>query len=383
MFRVWRALPMTVVSPQPWFPFQGVIRRFRPHFRPEVPRYERQSGIEIYRPRFLSVPGILKGLDGLMMALGTRATVRRLQSAGRADIIDAHFGYPDGYAAARVARQLRLPMALTLRGTEVRHAKDPALRPRLLEALNGARRIFTVSASLRRVALELGIPGERVLVVGNGVDSSRFSPMPKAEARRMLGLPEQARILITVGGLVERKGFHRVIECLPELRARYPDLHYLAVGSAGPEGDFTGELTSQVSRLGLKQHVHFLGALPPEGVRQALSAADAFVLSSRNEGWANVLLEAMACGLPVVASDVGGNAEVVCRPELGRIVPFDNHPALVSALHEVLASDWDHAAIRRYAEENDWQGRVQILLQEFREIARDGLVTLDGSADAA
>jgi len=382
MFRVGRELPMTVISPQPWFPLQGIIRRFRPHFRPEVPRYEQQSGIEIYRPRFFSVPGFLKSLDGLMMALGCRATVRRLQVEGRIDVIDSHFGYPDGYAAARVAKQLGLAMTLTLRGTEVRHAKDPALRSRLIKALHGARRIFTVSASLRRLALELGIPGERVLVVGNGVDSDRFSPMPKAEARRVLGLPEGAPILITVGGLVERKGFHRVIACLPELRARYPDLRYLAVGAAGPEGDFIEQLRAQVGRLGLHEHVHFLGSLPPEGVRQALSAADAFVLSSRNEGWANVLLEAMACGLPVVASDVGGNAEVVCRPELGRIVPFDDHEALVRTLEDVLASDWDRVAIRRYAEENDWQGRVQVLLQEFRQIAGDGPVAEGMSADA-
>jgi glycosyltransferase involved in cell wall biosynthesis len=383
MFRVGRELPMTVISPQPWFPFQGVIRRFRPHFRPEMPSYEKQSGIEIYRPRFLSMPGILKSLDGLMMALGARATVRRLQEHGRADIIDAHFGYPDGYAAMRVARQLGLPMTLTMRGTEVRHAQDPALNARLIEALQGARRVFTVSASLRRLALELGIREARVLVVGNGVDASRFSPMPKAEARQALGLPGEAQILITVGGLVERKGFHRVIACLPELLAAFPKLHYVAVGSGGPEGDFAEELSSQVSRLGLEERVHFLGGLPAEGVRRALSAADAFVLSSRNEGWANVLLEAMACGLPVVASDVGGNAEVVCRPELGRIVRFGDHEALVRAIGDVLATDWNHATIRRYAEDNDWQERVQILLREFREIARDAVVAAGGGENAA
>lgn len=382
MFRVGRELPMTVISPQPWFPFQGLIRRFRPHFRPEMPRFEQQSGIEIYRPRFFSVPGILKRLDGLMMALGARATVRHLQSQGRIDIIDAHFGYPDGYAAARVAGELGLPTTLTLRGTEVRHAEDPALRSRLIGALQGARRIFTVSASLRRLALELGIPGDRVRVVGNGVDSARFRPMPKSEARQVLGLPEEAQVLVTVGGLVERKGFHRVIACLPELLASFPELHYLAVGSAGPEGDFTDQLTKQVSQLGLQARVHFLGALPPEGVRQALSAADAFVLSSRNEGWANVLLEAMACGLPVVASDVGGNAEVVCQPGLGHVVPFDDHPALVNALHQALGHDWDRAAIRRYAEANDWQGRVHVLLEEFRQIAGDDCARAVGVADA-
>jgi glycosyltransferase involved in cell wall biosynthesis len=160
-----------------------------------------------------------------------------------------------------------------------------------------------------------------------------------------------------------------VSACLPELIARFPTLRYLVVGSPGPEGDFRPQLEQQIRQLGLGGRVHFAGALPVEGVRQALSAADLFVLSSRNEGWANVLLEAMACGLPVVASDVGGNAEVVCRPDLGTIVPFDDHGALVKALGEALERDWDRAAIRRYAEENDWRARVPMLVTEFRRLA--------------
>lgn len=128
-------------------------------------------------------------------------------------------------------------------------------------------------------------------------------------------------------------------------------------------------LERQIQRLGLQNHVHFTGALPADGVRQALSASDVFVLSSRNEGWANVLLEAMACGLPVVASDVGGNAEVVCRPEVGSIVPFDDHVALLKALSGALTQAWDRVAIRQYAEENDWQARVPVLISKLRRVA--------------
>jgi glycosyltransferase involved in cell wall biosynthesis len=371
MFRVAKELPLTVISPQPWFPLQGLIRRFRPHFRPAMPAHERHSGIDIYRPRYFSVPGLLKQFDGWLMAVGARRTVRRLHREGRVGIIDAHFAYPDGYAASLVAGQLGVPLTLTLRGTEVRHARDPRLRLRVIAALRAARRVFSVSSSLRDLAVQLGIPAERTLVVGNGVDSARFDPMPKIEARRALGLPEDGKVLITVGGLVERKGFHRVIACLPELLGRFPDLHYLAVGSAGPEGDFRPQLEQQIRQLALEGRVHFTGALPIEGVRQALSAADVFVLSSRNEGWANVLLEAMACGLPVVATDVGGNSEVVCKPDLGTIVPFDDHAALTEALRSALARGSDRAAIRRYAEENDWQARMPVLLGEFRRISSE------------
>lgn len=369
MFRVARELPLTVISPQPWFPLQGLIRRFKPHFRPAMPAYERQSGVDVYRPRYFSVPGVFKQFDGWLMAVGARHTIRRLQREGRVELIDAHFAYPDGYAASRISRELGVPLTLTLRGTEARHARDPQLRSRVIDALCGARRVFTVSSSLRDLALELGLPVERTRVVGNGVDANRFRPLPRAEARRAFGLQAEAKVLVTVGGLVERKGFHRVIACLPELMAQFPNLHYLAVGSAGPEGDCRPQLEQQVRSLRLQGRVHFTGALPLEGVRRALSASDVFVLSSRNEGWANVLLEAMACGLPVVASDVGGNAEVICRPDLGIIVPIDDSRALEQALREALTRDWNRAAIRRYAEDNDWQARVQVLVAEFRRIA--------------
>jgi glycosyltransferase involved in cell wall biosynthesis len=369
MFRVAGELPLTVISPQPWFPLQGLIRRFRPHFRPSLPGRENQSGIEVLRPGYFSVPGVLKRLDGWFMAIGARRTVRRLHRAGRADVIDAHFGYPDGYAATLVARWEGLPCTITLRGTELRHSRDPALRRRLLAGLRSATQVFSVSASLKRLAVDLGVPDAAVRVVGNGVDSARFAPMPRGEARRALGLDDEAQVLVTVGGLVERKGFHRVIACLPELREEFPKLHYLCVGSAGPEGDFSARLKEQVAELGLGGCVHFLGALPPDEVRRTVSAADVSVLATRNEGWANVLLEAMACGVPVVATDVGGNAEVVCREDLGTIVPFDDHAALVRALGDALRRDWDRAVIRGYAEANDWNTRVPVLVSEFRRIA--------------
>jgi teichuronic acid biosynthesis glycosyltransferase TuaC len=372
MFRVGAELPLTVISPQPWFPLQGLIRRFRPHFRPEQPVAETQLGVEVLRPRFFCVPGVLKFLDGVFMALGARATVRRLRRQGQVDVIDAHFGYPDGYAASLVARWERLPFTVTLRGTEPRHAREPALRRRLVAGLAAASRVFTVSASLQRVAIGLGISEQSTLVVGNGVDSQRFRPLPRFEARRALGLADGAKVLVTVGGLVERKGFHRVIACLPELCRRFPDLHYLAVGSAGPEGDYSATLRAQVAALGLQQRVHFLGALPPDEVRRAVCAADVAVLASSNEGWANVLLESMACGVPVVATDVGGNAEVVCSGELGAIVPFGDHDALLRALGDALGREWDAARIRRHAEENDWNTRVPVLVQEFRRIAGVG-----------
>lgn len=368
MFRVGRELPLAVVSPVPWFPLQRLLRRWRPGFRVGAPAHECQQGVDVWFPRFFSVPGLLKGFDGLFMALGAWPRLRRLKREGRLDVIDAHFAYPDGYAAALLGRWLGVPVTITLRGTEARHAKDPRLAGKVRRALQQARRVFSVSESLRSMALALGIAPDRVRVVGNGVDLEKFSPLPRAEARQLLTLAPSAPVLVTVGALVERKGFHHVIALLPALRKRFPGLVYLIVGGASPEGDMSVQLRRQVQTLGLGDAVRFLGAMPPEKLRVPLSAANVFVLATRNEGWANVLLEAMACGLPVVATDVGGNAEVVSAPELGSIVPFGDAPALQRAIEHALRAGWDTEALRAYARRNTWDLRVKVLVGEFQDL---------------
>lgn len=367
MFRVAQQRPLAVVSPQPWFPGQSLIRLLRPGYRPLAPALEIQQGIRVYHPRFLSVPGMLRQLDGWSMALASFGLMRKLKRQG-AQLIDAHFTYPDGEAATRLGRWLKLPVTITLRGTEVPHSRNPALRPRLARTLQAAARLFSVSDSLRRLALELGAAADKTEVVGNGVDTARFYPVERTAARQKYGLPMAAKVLVSVGALVERKGMHRVIDVMPALLKRYPDLHYAIAGGASPEGNNRAELAAQVARLGLTDHVHFLGALPPDELKWALSAADIFVLATGNEGWANVFLEAMACGLPVVTTDVGGNAEVVCRDELGSIVPFGDAAALQQALDAALTKQWDRSAILDYARANQWDKRVAQLLRAFEPL---------------
>jgi glycosyltransferase involved in cell wall biosynthesis len=351
MFRVARELPLMVVAPVPWFPFQRLIRFFR--------------------PRFLSIPGVFKTLDGFFLALSTFILMRRLHHEHRYNIIDSHFAYPDGYAASLLGRWLGVPFTVTLRGTESRLVKHDKFRQRMTQALLAAARVFSVSDSLRQVALSLGIPASNLQVIGNGVDNKKFHAVDKAEARTKFGIPQDAPVLISVGGLVERKGFHRVIACIPELLKTFPSLHYLIVGGSSAEGDMEQQLRENVSILGLEKHVIFTGAMKSDVLKEPLSAADIFVLSTRNEGWANVFLEAMACGLPVITTDVGGNAEVVCKPELGTIVPFGDQEALEQAIHSALRRKWEPNKIITYAGDNTWDSRVTQLVEAFHAIARN------------
>lgn len=369
MFRVGRELPIMVVSPRPWFPGQGLLRRVKPGYRLPAPVHEKQSGVDVYFPRFLALPGIGRRFDSLMMALASWRCLRRLGVTASLDVIDAHFGYPDGHAATLLGRWLERPVVITLRGTEPGHAQVPALRRRLTQGLLAATRVFAVSDSLRRAALDLGVSPDKTRVVGNGVALETFCREDRAAARTRLGLPLKAPLLISVGGLVERKGFHRVIELLPALQKRHPGLRYLIIGGPSPEGDFGPQLRQQVSHLGLEDCVVFCGPQPPAELRWALSAADVFVLATRNEGWANVFLEAMACGLPVITTDVGGNREVVCDEELGCVVPFGDAEALCEAVDRALRIPWKREQIVAYAQDNAWETRVRVLVDEFRRIA--------------
>lgn len=370
MFRVARHANLTVVSPVPWFPGQQLIRLFRRDYRPQPPKIEVQDGIRVYFPRFLAFPGVLRHLDAFMMYLCCLPLVRKLSVEQGITIVDSHFTYPDGLAATRLAKTLGLKSIITLRGTEIPHSKIRGRTRQLLKAWRQADRLFAVSDSLRRHAVSLGADAAKFKVIGNGIDTEKFQPVDKRVARRQLGIKEDSRVLITVGGLVERKGFHRVIECLPDLLRDHPDLIYLIVGAASAEGDYGAQISELAARLDVSKHVVFLGALEPGKLNVPLSAADIFVLSSSNEGWANVILESMACGTPVVATDVGGNAEVVNSEELGFIVPFGDGQQLTEAIKRALRQPWSERRLAQYALDNHWSNRVNAILEEYDQLVK-------------
>lgn len=368
MFRVAQHLPLIVVAPTPWFPGQSLIRLIKPHFRPNIEKFEVQDGINVYHPRFISIPGYFKWLDGYFLAFSCYFLMKKLKKEFQFSIIDSHFAYPDGFAATKLGKWLSIPVTITLRGTEVRHLRTKSLKLYLKKAFFSANKIFAVSSSLKQEALHVGVPDDKVVVIGNGVDSQKFYPFDKHKARQKLSLQSADKVMITVGGLVERKGFHRVIELMPRLLKKYPSLHYLIIGGSSAEGDWSHKLKVMVKDLKLEQQVTFLGVIAPEEIKNSLSAADIFVLATRNEGWANVILEAMACGLPVIATDVGGNAEVVKNNDIGTIVPFGEADKLEQAIDHALQKNWSKETIIHYANDNSWDNRVSMLIKEFKQL---------------
>ncbi|MDR2881913.1 MAG: glycosyltransferase, partial [Azoarcus sp.] len=237
---------------------------------------------------------------------------------------------------------------------------------KLREAFSGAARIFAVSESLRQFALELGAQNERIEVIANGVDVERFRPRDRNAARAALGLSPTAPVLISsLSQSFGEKGYNRLIESLPTLSERWPGLVCLFVGSN--EKSKRAELDALVERKNLKEAVRFLGDLPPDELPGPLSAADIFVFAAHHEAPTSALLEAMACGLPIVAFDIGANRELVCRPELGDLVTLGDPSALKTAIDLALSRTWDRMAIRRHGESHHWDGHVNRLCRAFTE----------------
>ncbi len=377
MFRVSKHLPLVVVAPQVWSPFDGIIRFFRKGFRPQARAHEIVDGVPIYRPRVFSVPAVFKRWDGWLMARGSRAVMRRLCAEFHPDLLDAHFLYPDGYAASLLAADFNLPLTITLRGSKDESLIGTDREPMLRLAMDRATHLFAVSEALKvDVAMRLGQPQGKVTVIGNGVDVSKFTPVDRLEARRRLGIDADTRVLISVGNLVEGKGFHRIIPLLPALRRRFSKIVYLVVGGAGLQADMLPALRRLAVEHGVTDVVRFLGVQPQADLKWLYGAADVFALATAHEGWANVFLEAMACGLPVVTTRVGGNAQIVCRAELGILVEYWNPIAFGEALAQALEREWDRQQLLAYAAANSWDERIERLIAEFvRHAASCGLQT--------
>jgi teichuronic acid biosynthesis glycosyltransferase TuaC len=360
-----RGLPeeveVRVVAPVPWFPF---VSGLRPGYRPVVPREEVQDGVRVLHPRFLSVPRFLKCLDGLFLFLGAWPALRRLRKEFPFDAVDAHFIYPEGLAAVLLGKTFRVPVLITLRGLLPLLIPYRLRRPQLRFALNAAARVIAVSEPLKNDALSLGLSSDRVRVIENGIDADLFHPMDRAEARARLGLPAEGQLLVSVGTLSPRKGFHLVIEALPALAARFPGIRYAIVGGAGAEGAQEAELRRLAEDLGVAGRVIFAGPQKREKLAEWYSAADLSVLASGHEGCPNVVLESLSCGTPVVATPVGDIPRLLADPEVGRIVAREV-PALTEGIAASLSRSWDRARVRARIADRTWRAVGREVMEEI------------------
>jgi teichuronic acid biosynthesis glycosyltransferase TuaC len=353
-----------VLAPVPWFPSGSkLFGDWALHAR--APTAEIRYGITIHHPRYPVIPKLGMSIAPWLLYRAMVPRVERLLTEGqRFDAIDAHYIYPDGVAATWLGRRFGLPVVMTARGTDVNLIPCFRIPRRLIEgAIRDASALIAVSAALKDVLVELGAPEEKVTVLRNGVETDLFCPPEdRTAARTALGLSGPA--LISVGALIERKGHHRTIEAMRQL----PEFELVIVGE-GPERQ---RLAALINKYGLSDRVRLVGPRPHRELPALYGAADASVLASSREGWANVLLESMACGTPVVAANIWGNPEVLRAPAGGVIYEPNTPDGIAAAVRRLFADTPNRTATRAYAELFSWDETTAGQLALFRRIVGVG-----------
>lgn len=342
-----------VVAPVPWFPSSHP--RFGQYARQaRVPREETRHGLRVAHPRYPVLPKIGMNVAPLLLAQAVKPTIARLIDEGDDfDLIDAHYFYPDGVAAALLAQWFNKPLVITARGSDITLLPQYALPRRMIKwAARRADAVITVCSALRDEVVALGVDAKRVTSLRNGVDLDLFQPTPRT--------PNQEFSLLTVGHLVAVKAQELIIGALPLL----PGVRLVVAG----DGPNRAMLENLARELKVADRTTFLGAVPQAELRAHYGAADALVLASSREGWANVLLESMACGTPVVASRVYGTPEVVAAPEAGILMAERSPHGVADAVNALRAAYPDRAATRRYAEGFSWDDTTAGQIRVFNDV---------------
>lgn len=347
-----------VVAPVPWFPFTaGVFGEYAS--LAATPKFEVRNHLEVHHPRYFLPPKIGMTVAPYLMAASARPVIQKIIDDGfDFDLIDAHYYYPDGVAASILAKQLNKPFVVTARGTDLNLITDFALPRRLIleTAAKAAGSIGVCKALMDRLE-ELGGQPEKLHVLRNGVDLQRFVPENKADARKKIGFDSVHKMILSVGHLIDRKGHAIAIAGMHDL----PDCHLAIIGK-GPD---EGALRQLATKLGVSDRVQFVGQIPNEELKWWYSAADALVLCSSREGWANVLLESMACGTPVVATNIWGTPEVVSSPVAGLLMDERTPNSMVASLRRLLAEPPARSQTRAYAEQFSWEATTNGQLRLF------------------
>jgi teichuronic acid biosynthesis glycosyltransferase TuaC len=355
-----------VVAPVAWFPEWIPCAPYRWRRHTGIPPLAEVDGIRVFHPRRLVIPRVARASNARSYARALKIAVRAALAEAPIDVIDAHFVWPDGYAAVEVGAEFGIPVCITGHGSDLTYA--PAFRvvgEQSRTALRNASRVITVSRSLAAIAEELGARPDRLAVVPNGVDLQMFHPLgDRSATRHRFGVPNQAKLIVGVGALVQHKGFDAAVRALAKLeRSGSSTGPLLVLVGDGPE---RGRLQRIAQSLGVSDRLRMVGSRTHAEVALWMGIADALVLPSHREGWPTVLFESWACGTPIVAAPVHGVPEAFDRAGLGILLQDRDPHTIAAALGSALDKRWDAEPMWNHAAQHTWSHVADRTLSELR-----------------
>lgn len=333
------------------------------HYNRQIPEIEVIDGIEVYHPRYFMTPKVGRSLYGFFFFLSLINKVKTIQNTFDFDLIYATWAYPDGFGSYLISKVLKKPIIIKTHGSDINmYARYYLRRKMIAHALANSNAVIAVSNALKDRLVAIGVPHHKVVTVTNGIDNTLFRPLPQNTCRRDLALPENIKIVLFIGNLVPVKGVRFLIEAFSRLSG-LKDEHLVLLG----DGDEKAELVKMAERLHLADRIQFVGRQPHDVIPLWMNACDVFCLPSINEGCPNVILEALACGKPVVATDAGGIPEIITSDKQGIIVPAKNTDALARALELALRKPW----AKQPSTTISWRQNAQIVFDECKMAIAD------------
>lgn len=352
-----------VVAPVPYFPNLPIHDKWQSFAK--IPKFELIDGLPVYHPRYLVTPKVGMTTYFLTLALGARRTIKALHAEHKFDLIDAHFVYPDGLAAILLGRMLNVPVVLSARGTDINlYPQFRFINPLVKAAVRRADHLVSVCRSLQDIMVDLGGKQHRATVIPNGIDKTVFKWMDKKDARRIAGVGQNEKVLLLVGALIELKGMHIVVDALNLLKKKGRlDFKTYILG----KGEYKPLLEEKIATFSLHEDVKLVGEVKNQQLNQWYNSADVFFLGSSREGWPNVVSEALACGVPVVATAANGIPEILVSEDYGLIVER-NAEAFADGILAAFKKDWDHGKIYQYGQSRSWAQVASEVRGVFEEV---------------
>lgn len=321
----------------------------------------------MYHPRFPIIPKYLKSFDALSYSLAVLPLALQMRNCFSYDLIDLHWTYPDLPSGFLLSRLTGKPYIATIRGHEAFYLEGSAGPSKTVRFfLKRSSAVIALSEKLKNLAIANGSNKNRVVVIRNGVDIGKFRLLPPGVARQYLNISPDERVVLAVGSLIQGKGIDRIIKALGEVIRKYPDVRLYLIGSEGAAGFYKKQLVDQIDRLNLARHVVFVGEVDNANLIYWYNAADLFCLASRREGSPNVLTEALCCGCPAVATDVGSVREIMSEKHLGFVVP--NQDDILAGLLLGLEPAFDRHSIARHMLKFDWNWCAKQVLSVYHDV---------------